>query len=325
MIPGANLLRMALAAQGQQFALWHRATGRELNAIGQWVTSYAAPILISGSIQATPKTAFAANGLDYQKNHITCFFDINASVIQRGESGDQLTYAGRRWQFVGNTDWRAQDGWEELHAVDIGEDMAIVSCPPGPPGPPGPAGPQGPTGPQGEQGLQGPAGPTGPAGPPGPGGGGMTVLIARTTSTQSASNTELRDITELVLPVDMTAAYLVQAFVTYQSSNIANGIELAFVGPANSRFMGTLFIPESATDGLHVSFPRASGSSSDSAYSSGTPTSNTNYTATLTGILRTGEVDGEFKLRFACETEDYSVTTQAGSELALIKIESLNV
>lgn len=321
MIPGANLLKMALSAQGQQFALWHRATGRQLNAVGQWVTAYANPILISGSIQATPKTLYAANGLDYQKNHITCFFDLGVNVIQRGESGDQLTYAGRRWQFLSGTNWQPQDKWQELIAVDIGEDMAIVSCPPGPPGPPGPAGPAGPQGLPGPQGPQGDTGPTGPAGPPGPGGGGLTVLLARTSSTQSASNTTLRDITELVLPVEMTAAYLVQAFVTYQSSNSSNGMELAFVGPANSKLLGEMFIPETTTGGVTATFPTGATSSAGSAYSSATPTSNSNYTAFLQGILRTGEVDGEFKLQFACETDDYSITTQAGCELVLIKLE----
>lgn len=323
MIPGANLLRIALSAQGQQFALWHRATGRELNAIGQWVTAYASPILVSGSIQATPKSLYAANGLDYQKDHITCFFDLGMNVIKRGDSGDQLTFAGRRWQFLSGTNWQPQDRWQELFAVDVGEDMTVVSCPPGPPGPMGPAGPAGPQGLPGEQGPAGPAGATGPQGPAGPGGGGLTVLIARTSSTQAASSTALRDITELVLPVDMTAAYLVQAFVTYQSSNSSNGMELAFVGPANSRMMGEMFIPETAGTGVTSIFPNNATTSSGSAYSSSTPTANTHYTATLQGILRTGETDGEFKLQFACETDDYSVTTQTGCELMLIKIESL--
>lgn len=322
MIPGANLLRIALSAQGQQFALWHRATGRELNAIGQWVTAYASPILVSGSIQATPKTLYAANGLDYQKDHITCFFDLGMNAIKRGESGDQLTFAGRRWQFLSGTNWQPQDRWQELFAVDVGEDMAVVSCPPGPPGPMGPAGPAGPQGLPGEQGPEGPTGATGPQGPAGPSGGGLTVLIARTTSTQTASSTALRDITELLIPVEASTLYVVHAAVTYRSTNSTNGMELGFVGPANSRAMLQMYIPSTLETGVTTTFPRTTSVSSGSAYSTATPTSNADYTAILSGMLRTGATDGDFRLQFACEVDDYSVTTQAGCELMLIKIET---
>lgn len=319
MIPGANLLRIALSAQGQQFAMWHRATGRELNAIGQWVASYASPILVSGSIQATPKSLYAANGLDYQKDHITCFFDLGMNVIKRGESGDQLTFAGRRWQFLSGTNWQPQDRWQELFAVDVGEDMAVVSCPPGSPGPMGPAGPAGINGVNGADGAQGPAG---PAGPQGPAGVGLSVMIAQTSSTQTASSTALRDITELLIPVEASTLYMVHAAVTYRSSNSTNGMELCFVGPANSRAMMQMYIPNTVETGVTAAFPRTTDISSGSAFSTATPTANADYTAILSGTLRTGATDGEFKLQFACETEDYSITTQAGCELMLIKIET---
>lgn len=319
MIPGANLLRIALSAQGQQFALWHRATERQLNAIGQWATSYASPILVSGSIQATPKSLYAANGLDYQKDHITCFFDLGMNVIKRGDSGDQLTFAGRRWQFLSGTNWQPQDRWQELFAVDVGEDMAVVSCPPGPPGPPGP---QGPAGINGINGADGQPGQPGPRGPQGAAGGGFPVMIARTSSTQVASSTTLRDITELLIPVEAGTLYMVHAAVTYRSSNSTNGMELGFVAPANARMMGEAYIPETAGTGVTATFPRTTEFSSGSAYSTATPTANVDYTALLSGTLRTGATDGEFKLQFACETEDFSITTQAGCELMLIKIET---
>lgn len=328
MIPGANILRIALRAQGQQRALLHRFTGRTANAIGQWVTAYAAPQLVQGSIQTTPKSLYQAYGLDLQKNYITCYFDMSIGVVQRGESGDQITFAGRRWQFTTGTDWTPQDGWMQLFAVDVGEDMAAINCPPGPPGPPGPAGAPGAPGADGLPGPQGPAGEPGaqgPAGPAGPAGEGIVVLTARTSSTQTASNTTLRDITELMIPIDTYTEYLVQAFVTYQSSNSSNGMELAFVGPPGSRFMGQIFIPNTTEAGVTRSFPSGADATQGSVFSSATPTSNTNYTAMISGVLRVSATDGDFRLRFACETEDYSITTQTGSELVLIKIKDLPV
>lgn len=189
--------------------------------------------------------------------------------------------------------------------------MPLVVCQsnlPGPPGPMGPAGPVGPAGPQGEPGTNGANGAPGV---------GITLLNARTTAPQVATTTTLRDITELLLPVESDALYMVQACVIFQSTNLGNGIEIAFVGPSNSRFMGDIFIPTSgAGGGVIFAFSSETGS----ALSTSVQATNTNVTATISGMLRTTDVDGEFKLRFACETDDYSITTQAGCELSLVKL-----
>lgn len=120
MIPGMNILNTALTVIARQEALYHRAVSRGTNAIGQWVTTYAAPVPIRGSIQAVPRETYQNLGLDYQKNYLSCYFTGNVSGIQRGESGDQMTWNGRRYQFLSESEWYAMDGWNGLMAVEIG-------------------------------------------------------------------------------------------------------------------------------------------------------------------------------------------------------------
>lgn len=121
MIPGSNLLNVALSVIGKQPVLYYRATGRTKNSVGQWVTEYSEPFQVLGSLQAVPKSLFSQAGLDYQKNYLNCYFSVNAHDIRRGESGDMFVYGGRRWQFLSATDWSNQDGWSATIAVDIGE------------------------------------------------------------------------------------------------------------------------------------------------------------------------------------------------------------
>lgn len=120
MIPGSNLLRVALSVIGQQTGQLYRATSRTKNSIGQWVTEYAAPRPVTGSIQAVPRSTYADLGLDFTKVYIACYFSVDVSDIQRGQSADQMTWNGRRWEFITESDWFAIDGWTGLIAVDVG-------------------------------------------------------------------------------------------------------------------------------------------------------------------------------------------------------------
>lgn len=122
MIPGSNLLNVALSVIGKQTVLYYRATGRTKNSVGQWVTEYADGFARDGNLQPVPKSLFSKAGLDYQKNYLSCYFSGDTSDIQRGESGDSFVFGGRRWQFLSETDWSKIDGWTVTLAVDIGEE-----------------------------------------------------------------------------------------------------------------------------------------------------------------------------------------------------------
>lgn len=119
MIPGSNILLAALTQITPQELKIYRFAGRTKNTIGQWVTSYAPAETILGSVQAVPRSVYQNIGLDYQKNYMYCFMVGDFSDIKRGESGDQMEYGGKRWQFLSEADWSNQDGWVYELAVEV--------------------------------------------------------------------------------------------------------------------------------------------------------------------------------------------------------------
>lgn len=114
------MLRVALSAIGQQRVQYIRATSRTKNAVGQWATTYAAPVSWLGSVQPVPRSTYSEMGLDFSKSYVACYFPRDVSDIQRGQSADQMIWNGRRWEFINESDWFGIDGWTGLIAVDVG-------------------------------------------------------------------------------------------------------------------------------------------------------------------------------------------------------------
>ena len=67
MIPGSNLLSQALTRIAPTEIQWLQFTGRELNDVRQWVSSFADAVTISASVQAVPRSRYKDLGLDFQK------------------------------------------------------------------------------------------------------------------------------------------------------------------------------------------------------------------------------------------------------------------
>ena len=110
--PGSNLLKQALTVIFPQVINYYAASGRSVNSVGQYVTTYAAGQLIRGSFQAVPRKLYMSYGLDLQKSYFT-FYTLNNMIdIERDVSNDQLTYNGLRYQVESDNDWFAQDGWK---------------------------------------------------------------------------------------------------------------------------------------------------------------------------------------------------------------------
>jgi hypothetical protein len=120
MIPGQNLLNMCLTLIAKQSIIYYRFVSRAPNAVGQDITTYAAPVTIVGSFQAVPRKEYYLYGLNLQKNYSTFYSSNNVLDVSRDVSGDQLTYNGLRYQVESNNDWYAQDGWKGILVVEIG-------------------------------------------------------------------------------------------------------------------------------------------------------------------------------------------------------------
>ncbi len=124
MIPGANILNMALTIIAKQTIVYYESLGRTINAVGQDVTLYNNGKVIVGSFQPIQKNLYEIYGLNLQKNYYNFYTSNNIIDVQRNVSGDQIAYEGQRFQCESNTEWYSLDGWKGILCVHIGDDTA---------------------------------------------------------------------------------------------------------------------------------------------------------------------------------------------------------
>ena len=122
MIPGQNLLRMASTMIVQQNLSYYQAENRTLNSIGQYVTTFAAPIKMRGSWQPVPRQLYEVYGLDLQKDYFTFYTSNNVLDLDRDITADQVAFNGELFQVESGNDWFALDGWKGVLCVRIGAD-----------------------------------------------------------------------------------------------------------------------------------------------------------------------------------------------------------
>lgn len=120
MIPGLNILAVVFGAIGTQTIKHLAASGRTQNAVGAWVTSYAAPADVQASVQPASYATIKQLGLDLGKSYHTIWLKANIQGIMRGESPSRFIFSGRLHEVVYVKDWYGQDGWVEVSVVDIG-------------------------------------------------------------------------------------------------------------------------------------------------------------------------------------------------------------
>lgn len=124
MIPGSNILKIALTVIAKQTIRYYQFAGRSLNSVGQDVTTYNLPINIVGSWQPVPRALYQQYGLDLQKDYFVFYSLNNVLDVGRNVSGDQISFNGQRYQCESNTDWFQLDGWKGIICVHIGLDEA---------------------------------------------------------------------------------------------------------------------------------------------------------------------------------------------------------
>jgi hypothetical protein len=119
MIPGSNLLNMALTIIAKQTIQYYKFLSRSENSIGQDVTVYDTAVNIVGSWQPVPRNLYQVYGLDLQKDYFTFYTSNDLLDISRDVSGDQVAFNGVRYQCESNTDWYQLDGWKGILCVGI--------------------------------------------------------------------------------------------------------------------------------------------------------------------------------------------------------------
>lgn len=122
-VPGSNLLAQALAMIGPQSITYYQDAGRTTSAAGFDVTAYEEPITVSrASVQAVPLRNYASLGLDFKRKYVNVFACADIIGLDRDRSGDQVGYAGKRYDIEASTPWYGQDGWVEMLCIEVGPD-----------------------------------------------------------------------------------------------------------------------------------------------------------------------------------------------------------
>jgi hypothetical protein len=158
----------------------------------------------------------------------------------------------------------------------------------------------------------------------GGGGGSLTFVDAALTSTQVFSTTTFANVTQLVAAMDANSTYLLDCFVTFQSAATTTGLGLGYTSPADCRVMAEIVVPITSTAAasqLRTIFPNAAtAANTGTVLGTGVTAINSNHTARISGIIRTGATAGNFQVQARSEIAASNITLQIGSRLSLVKL-----
>ncbi len=119
MIPGSNLLNMAMGPIARQRPQWRAFISRALNAVGDWESTFAEPVDITGSMQPVNVALYSQLGLDLQKNYHHLWTSADVLATNRDREGDLVIFGGKHWQCQSDRDWRMVDGWRKMLMVEV--------------------------------------------------------------------------------------------------------------------------------------------------------------------------------------------------------------
>ncbi len=119
MIPGSNLLNLAMSVVQKQTLGYLAYKGRTLASNGDYVPAYAAPVTVYGSIQPIKRNLYMQQGLDFQKNYVNIFVPQSIKDIKRASAGDQITFNEKTFQVLSNESWFQMDGWDQTLCVEV--------------------------------------------------------------------------------------------------------------------------------------------------------------------------------------------------------------
>lgn len=120
MIPGINLMNVALTVIGSKRVVWRAFLSRSQNSLGNWINAYKRDTWLSGSWQSVPADRVKELGYDTSKTYKKFYVSAPVDGVNRGTSPDLLIADGRKYEVVSTDDWIVQDGWVAILCVDVG-------------------------------------------------------------------------------------------------------------------------------------------------------------------------------------------------------------
>jgi hypothetical protein len=125
--PGSNLLAQALRLIKPTTIQYLKYSGRTLNAARQYVASFDAPVDVLVSLQAVARSAYKNLDLDFQRNYLKVFAQLDTVDIARDSSGDRFVINGKYYQIEGQNNWFAVDGWASCLIVEVGPSAGSIT------------------------------------------------------------------------------------------------------------------------------------------------------------------------------------------------------
>lgn len=119
MIPGNNVLDMALSILESQTLEYLKYVSRSANGYGQLSNQYAPPVLITGSFQPVKRQIYQELGLDFNKKYYYFYVESNLLDINRDVSSDKLIFDGDTYQCQSAENWYQMDGWIAILCVKV--------------------------------------------------------------------------------------------------------------------------------------------------------------------------------------------------------------
>lgn len=118
-IPGANILSMALTAIARQSFQYYSFADRTVQPNGQYLATYNAPVILTGSAQPLTHELVREYGLDFERNYYNFYVSQSLIDLQRDVSGDQIQFACNTYQCLKVTPWFGIDGWVAVLCVQV--------------------------------------------------------------------------------------------------------------------------------------------------------------------------------------------------------------
>lgn len=143
--------------------------------------------------------------------------------------------------------------------------------------------------------------------------GGDTVV--KLTADQASTATALANTTGLSFAVTAGQTYRFAAVIVYRTAVLTTGIRLGATAPAFTVYSANVTIGGIAVDGTGAAFHGALTTSGDSVVSPTVAAINTDYVASITGVL-VPSANGTFQLQHATEVAATAATVRAGSHIA---------
>lgn len=120
MIPGINLLAVAMTAIAPQVVQYRAWLGKVTNDQGEQIPTYADPLPVTGSFQPVSLDRKQILGLNISNSYATFYATGAYKPVFRNTQPDQIVYNGRVWYVTGLVDWFSQDGWQAVLLEDMG-------------------------------------------------------------------------------------------------------------------------------------------------------------------------------------------------------------